>query len=280
MNRPNYINIFAKLFGSRAKTIICERAMPSLQHKKDLQGFINKFLIKTLYNKADLITANSKGNSLDLKINFGIKNIKTIYNFIEEKNCQKQKEDIFTFVTIGRLDSGKNHKLLVEAFYKADLDAKLWLIGDGYLKEDLELRIEDLGLKDKVKLLGRQKNPYKFLSKADCFVFSSNYEGFPNVLLEALACELPIISTDCKSGPREILSPETDFTKQTKDIEIAKYGILTPVGDVDKMAEAMRMMYEDSNLREKYRKIALQRAKDFEVSKITKEWEETLESLD
>ena len=72
MNRPNYINIFAKLFGNRARTIISERAMPSLQHKVGIQGKINRFLIKQLYPYSDVVTANSMGNSLDLRDNFGI----------------------------------------------------------------------------------------------------------------------------------------------------------------------------------------------------------------
>lgn len=285
MVRPNYINAFAKLFGSGAKTIICERSMFSFQFGyKNIQSFVNRLLVK-LYNVADLIVANSKGNREDLKRNFSIKpEIKTIYNALDLLQIEKRKEEDleiekkrFTFVTIGRMDVGKNHLLLIEAL--KDVDADLWIIGDGELRESLGFRIEDLGLKDRVKLLGRQSNPYKFLAKADAFVFSSNHEGFPNVLLEALACELPIISTDCKSGPREILAPNSDFTKQTTDIEIADFGVLVPVGDVDKMAKAMRMMVEDESLRKSLKEKAYIRAKDFEVDKIIKEWEEVIEKV-
>ncbi|HIQ50620.1 MAG TPA: glycosyltransferase, partial [Nautiliaceae bacterium] len=187
------------------------------------------------------------------------------------------KKNRFTFITIGRLESQKNHKLLINAI--KNINANLWIIGDGHLKKELEDMIKNLKLQDKVKLLGRQSNPYKFLAKADAFVFSSNYEGFPNVLLEALACELPIISTDCKSGPREILAPNSDFTKQTTDIEIAEFGILVPVGDVKRMADAMKIIIEDENLRNRLRKKALNRAKDFEVDKIIKEWEEIIEKV-
>ncbi|WP_255327611.1 glycosyltransferase [Lebetimonas sp. JH369] len=275
MNRPNYINTLAKIFWSKTKTIISERAMPSLQHKSSIQGKINKFLIKTLYKKADIVLANSKGNQKDLIKNFNIKS-KVIYNMLDF-NCKKEEKfKKFTFITIGRLDEGKNHKLLIEAFKKANLDAELLIIGDGYLRDDLEFMIKDLGLKDKVKLLGRQKDVFRFLSQADCFVFSSNYEGFPNVLLEALACNLPVISTDCKSGPREILAPDTTFTKQTKEIELAEYGILVPVGDVDKMVEAMRMIYKNSDLRYNYEQKAKKRIKEFEVKKIIKKWEKII----
>ena len=282
MTRPNYINLFAKIFGSKAKTVISERSHFSSQYNyANLQSFINKKLVK-LYNFADLIVANAEGNMQDLQKNFHIKTkMIKIYNLIDinminEKKKQpiNIKKERFTFVTIGRLDAGKNHKLLIEAIKNAEAD--LWIIGDGELKDNLELIIDNLKLKDRVKLLGRQNNPYKFLDKADCFVFGSNHEGFPNVLLEALACELPIISTDCKSGPREILAPDSNFSKQTKDIEIAEYGILTPVGDVKKMAEAMQKTLNDKQLRYNYAQKAFIRAKEFDVKNLIKQWEKIL----
>ena len=151
------------------------------------------------------------------------------------------------------------------------------MIGDGYLREKLEEKVRKENLENKIIFLGRQKDVFKFLAKSSCFVLSSDYEGFPNVLIEALACNLPIISTDCISGPREILAPNSDFTKQTKFIEIAEYGILAPIGDVDKLAEAMRIIYEDEDLRKEYSKKAKFRAKDFDVRKIIKEWEIVIE---
>lgn len=121
-------------------------------------------------------------------------------------------------------------------------------------------------------LLGRQSNPYKYISQADCFVFSSNYEGFPNVLLEALACGLPIISTDCMSGPREILAPNSEPSFQIKDnIEDAEYGVLTPVDDSEKLAAAMEMMMEDESLRDSYRSKARHRAKEFDKDRIIRD---------
>jgi len=283
MTRPNYINILSKLFGSGVKTIISERSQFSLQYSyHNLQSFINKKLVK-LYNYADLIVTNSKGNAKDLLDNFSIKTkIKTIYNMIDiDKIDQFKSEEIalkkehFTFVTIGRLDSGKNHKLLINAIQ--NIDAILWIIGDGELKKNLEFRIDNLKLQDRVFLLGRQENPYKYLAKADCFVFGSNHEGFPNVLLEALACKLPVISTDCKSGPREILAPNGDINFHLKgDVELVRYGILTPVENADKMAKAMILMMKDHNLYESYHEKALQRASDFKVDTMIKQYIEVL----
>jgi len=275
MNRPNYINVLAN------RGIVSERINPFEEYKTNsLKDKINRLLVKALYKKAKKVIPNSKGTEIELNKR-GIKNTEVIYNMLELKQIDKlrneeidlQKEK-FTFITIGRLEPQKNTILLIEAI--KNIDAKLWIIGDGYLRDSLELKVKNEKLEEKVKFLGRQKNVYKFLNKADCFVFSSNYEGFPNVLLEALACKLPIISIDCKSGPREILAPNSDITKQTKDIEIAEYGILTPVGDVEKMQEAMQMIINDKNLREGYRKKALNRAKDFSIDKIIPKWERIL----
>jgi len=282
MNRPNYINTLSKLFGNRSKVLISERAMPSLQHKYGIQGKINRVLIKYLYNISDKIIANSLGNSKDLIKNFSIKKEKlvTIYNPIEIeriKNSSKEKLkfnfDRFTFVTIGRLDIGKNHKFMIEAFSKIEnKKTQLLIIGDGELKNKLETEIKNLNLEDRVFLLGRQKNPYKYLLKSDCFLFSSKHEGFPNVLLEALACELPIISSDCKSGPREILAPNSDLNIKLDKTEIAEYGILYPVDDEKNFVEAINTILNNQNLVYSYKKEAKIRLNSFRLQKIKKQF--------
>jgi len=211
MNRPNYINVLAKIFGMKSKVIISERIAPSKEYQTDnIKDKISRFLIKFLYPKANIIIPNAEGIKIDLIDNFLIDRniIKVVNNPVNINKIIKMKkeniefrDDDFSFITIGRLQKQKNHSLLIKAMQT--IDAKLYIIGDGELKEELQNQIKELGLIDRVFLLGRQENPYKYLSKADCFIFSSNYEGFPNVILEALACELPIISTDCASGPRE-----------------------------------------------------------------------------
>jgi len=277
LSRSNYINILAKLFGMRGKIIVGERAMPSLHYKDGLQGKINKILMKKLYPKADLVFANSMGNALDLEKNFGISDVKVIHNpFDIEKivNLSKEKAQLkegFNFITIGRVDKGKNHKLLINAM--KEIDANLYIIGDGVLKEELSNLIKELGLSNRVFLLGKQKNPYKYLSKADCFVFASNREGFPNVLVEALTCGLAVISTDCKSGPREILAPNTDVTFEVYNrIELAEFGILTPVNREDKMIEAMNLLKDNKKLINSYREKSLKRAMEFDKDKIIDEF--------
>jgi N-acetylgalactosamine-N,N'-diacetylbacillosaminyl-diphospho-undecaprenol 4-alpha-N-acetylgalactosaminyltransferase len=267
-------NIFIK-----HQTIINERAMPSLQYQYGLNGKINRFLIKSLYPKADLCLSNSYGNMMDLKNNFNVAKLAYIHNPFNLEMIEimsKHKIEIekkrFTFVTVGRLDHGKNHRLIIDAI--KDIDADLWIIGDGELREELQNYIKELNFNDKVYLLGKKENPFAYISKADCFVFASNHEGFPNVLVEALACGLPIISTDCQSGPREILAPNSDVSFQLENnIELAEYGILAPIKNIEKMKESMNMIVDDESLRINYQNKAKQRANDFRIGKIIKEYE-------
>lgn len=275
MNRPNYINVLSKIFGNRVKVIVSERSTPSkIYEKNTIQSKINKFLIKKLYSKADIVTSNSYGNAKDLKINFNILNVEVLknpFNLIQIEKMSKQDIGIikekFTFVTVGRLDEGKNHKLIIDAI--KDLDANLWIIGDGELKSYLNTYINKQKLNHKVFFLGKQQNPFSFLSKVDAFIFSSNHEGFPNVLVEALACGLPIISTDCLNGPREILAPLSNQDEMLqKDLKIVDFGVLTPIKDVEKLTESMNLLLKNHKLVQKYRDKAKLRAKDFELNKV------------
>lgn len=281
LTRANYVNIISNIF-IKHQIIINERAMPSLQYQYGLNGKINRFLIKTLYPKSDLCLSNSYGNMMDLKNKFKVINLDYIHNPFNIEMIEKMsKEEIeikkkrFTFVTVGRLDKGKNHKLIIDAI--KDIDADLWIIGDGELKEELQKYIKQHNLNHKVYLFGKKENPFAYISKAECFVFASNHEGFPNVLVEALACELPIISTDCQSGPREILAPNSDISFQLENnIELAEYGILTPIKNVDKLQEVMNLMINDESLRKNYQEKTKHRTKDFRIDKIIKQYEEII----
>ena len=242
LSRPNYISTLSKLIGNKSKIVISEHSFPSKQYESNsIQSKINKFLIKKLYGIADKIVAVSNGSAIDLKENFGIKNkIDVIPNSINIDDINmKMQEDLdfdftrFTYITIGRLDSGKNHKMMIEAFANLNFDAQLLIIGEGELKEELSSLINELELKNKVFLLGFQSNPYKYLAKSDCFVLTSNYESFGIVLLEAMACGLPVISTDCESGPREILGVN------------GEYGVLVQLYDIKELSESMAIIYKD-----------------------------------
>ncbi len=131
-------------------------------------------------------------------------------------------------MTVGRLKRVKNHALLIRAFAKVSeiQPARLMIVGDGELRDELEALIAELGLGGKVVLPGFVNDPTPLYRSADLFVLSSNYEGFGNVIVEAMACGVPVVSTDCPAGPSEIL-------------ENGRFGTLVPVGDVDALASAM-----------------------------------------
>ena len=287
MNRPNYVNVLSRIFGSGVRTMISERIAPSREYSGDsARDRINRTLIGRLYQRADRVVPNSRWTAWELNRRFGIpeEKIRVVYNPVDlEKIDRLRREEIaiektrFTFVMVGRFEKQKNHKLLIEAFHRSKLDAELWLIGDGPLRRELEEVAAGFGIERRVRFLGRQKNPYKYLTRADCFVFSTDYEGFPNVLLEAEACELPVVSTDCRSGPREILAPGTDFKKRCRRMEMERCGILVPVGDVEAMARAMEKVYNDADLRRQLVERSRQCVQRFANERIVRRLLEVLE---
>ncbi|MCK4815270.1 glycosyltransferase, partial [bacterium] len=160
-------------------------------------------------------------------------------------------------LAVGSFKDQKDHESLIRAFAKLQnsLSATLVIVGEGPLRPKLEDLIAELSLEKSVKLPGFFANPYLWYRDADLFVLSSLYEGFGNVIVEALECGVPVVSTDCLSGPREIL-------------EDGKYGRLVPVGDVDALAAGMyNSLHEsvDHALLEK-------RAKDFSVDIISSQY--------
>jgi len=290
MNRPSYVAILSKLFGNAILTIISERTTPSMMYgANNLLSKISKFLIRKLYPRADAIICNAEGNRLDLIDNFSIapQLCSTIHNpFDLVKIEQLSNEpvdticfDKFTFITVGRLDHGKNHQLMISTFAQlGDNNTQLVILGEGPLRDVLEREINSLQLEKRVFLVGFDNNPYKYFSKSDCFLFTSNYEGFPNVLVEALACGLPVISTDCKSGPREILAPRSDISFQlTEHYEKGAYGILVPMQQEKTLLETMNVILDDEDLRESYKAKAKSRAKSFDKEMVVNAFIEVLE---
>jgi len=144
-------------------------------------------------------------------------------------------DDLNVLLWAGRLEPEKDLLTLLEAFasvHRADPTTRLILAGTGSKREELESSVETLGIERAVSFPGYIGNPYPYMRQASAFVLSSRREGLPTVLIEALACGCPVVSTDCPSGPREILADGT-------------YGTLVPVGDERALAEAIRSTLED-----------------------------------
>lgn len=308
LERANFVNVVSKFFKPH-KAIISERTNPDIGFTGS-KKFV-KLLIKLLYPSADLIIAVSKDVAYSLqRLGIHKDKIKVIYNPIEidkiEALSKEPIEDFFSdfIITVGRLDKPKGQWYLLRIFKELKKNftfLKLLILGEGELKEYLVSLSEELGLKtyvwdrDDLKdgydvyFMGFQANPFKYLSKAKIFVFPSLWEGLPNILIEAMACGVTVVSADCRSGPREILAPDTDFKYQTTKPEFAKYGILLPVFNVEyKKAldpltaeekiwlETLTKLLENKSLRKEYAERAKQRSEDFRVERIVEKWKEVL----
>lgn len=174
-----------------------------------------------------------------------------------------------TVITVGRLDPQKAQHYLIEAhaiLIRKGIQHNLVILGEGDLRGQLQQQAANLGVSDSVHFLGFQSNPHKFLKNATVFALSSRFEGLPLVLAEALFCGTPIVSTDCPSGPSEIL-------------EGGKYGILVKPEDPKALAEGIETVLCDEAKREHLVELSQQRSEAFDDRKRVAQWEALFEEL-
>jgi glycosyltransferase involved in cell wall biosynthesis len=218
IEEANFSSIISNLF-SKKTVYVTSHTNPEVF----LKNKIYRFLIKRLYPYSKNVVCVSKNAKFIFSKKFNLSNVKVIYNSVDQdeiKFCKKkaiEKQDKYLFskekkivLTIGRLVDAKGHMKLLNSFKYAQEkqnNLRLIIIGEGYLKDTLEKQIEKLGLLEDVFLLGKKENIFPYLNHADSFVLSSLWEGFGLVLVEALSLGLPVLSTDCKTGPKEILFP-------------------------------------------------------------------------
>ncbi|MFC1825838.1 glycosyltransferase, partial [Thermodesulfobacteriota bacterium] len=202
-----------------------------------------------------------------------------IYNPIEvERVTQRSHEKIEhlwydekvpIIISIGRLTPQKGFSHLIKALAivkKSGISCRLVILGEGKENSNLRKLAKKLRINDSVAFLGFQRNPYKYLRYATIFVLSSLYEGFPNVLLEALALGVPSVATRCPTGPTEIITDGVD-------------GILVPSADHIALADAIKQLLLDSNLRKQLREKGKKRVVEFRVEKIIRQYEEVIEAV-
>ena len=274
LNRPNLISCRVKKMGWKGKVIISERADTIAYYKTRRLGFLMLRLVRKYYPMADKVTVISAGIADSLK-QLGINDSQVIYNPVHVATGKPtevvKRNNHFTFINVARFDEQKNHKLLLEAFaLLKNKECRLLLLGKGKLQQQMEELAKQLNIQDRVKFLGFQPDVNSYLQQSDCFVFSSDFEGLGNVIIEALNNGLPVISTDCPHGPREILDPATKGKIIADEIDLAKYGILVPVKRADLLGMAMDRMYTDKVMRENYARLSLERVKDFDIKKIAR----------
>lgn len=292
-DKANLVNIFSC---GKDKKIISIRGYRRIRTGSGIkEKYILKPLSKLICNKADSIVSVSELMSKTIEKEYGVplSKIKTSYNGYDIENIvnssmEEIPNELFEkigsnriIITAGTLRREKGYWHLLKAFsivLKKTKNVKLLILGEDYLgnKQKIESLAKELGIIENIIFAGYQSNPFKYFSRSTIYVLSSISEGFPNALLEAMACRLPIVSTDCKSGPREILSPNTNMFSSTKHIEFSDFGVLVEqmnekenydnevLEDCDKsLAEAILSLLENEDLREKYALKSFKRACDF-----------------
>ncbi|MCA9949561.1 MAG: glycosyltransferase [Anaerolineales bacterium] len=231
------VALWARRFvGSSVQIVINEQNTMSIDSSESeiRRERLVPHLAKRFYPWADHITGNSNGVADDLSLVIGLprEQIKVIYNPVVTPELQKKAQgslnhpwfennQIPVILAVGRLTQQKDFPTLIRSFaqVRQRQPARLLILGEGEDRLALEALVNEFNLKDDVDLPGFVENPYAYMRQASLFVLSSQWEGLPTVLIEALYCGTPVIATDCPSGPREILAD-------------GQYGALVPIGDV------------------------------------------------
>lgn len=228
---------------SRTKLSISSRIPPEDTYFNHKSNFLKKRILKTmnqaLWWRADALVCVSKDMVERYRKIFGNTRHQAIYNVIVDSDLKRKSVEAVDHlwfkdqampivIAAGRLDPEKGFPDLIAAMTLVNekISARLVILGEGCMRPELESLIAKAGLIDRAELLGFQSNPYKFFSRSRVFVLSSYAEGLPSVLIEAMACGCRIVSTDCPTGPREVLRD-------------GKIGALIPVGSPRSMADAI-----------------------------------------
>jgi glycosyltransferase involved in cell wall biosynthesis len=223
--------------------LVCEHTTLSEQVRSTSRWQIRQLprFVRAFYSRADVVAAVSDGAAADLARTAELprERVLTLYNPVDVERVQALAREPCEhpwlapgepplILAVGRLKPEKDYPTLLRAFdrVRAKRPARLLILGEGAQRRALEARVLELGLDDVVELPGFVRNPYAYMARASAFVLSSTWEGLPTVLTEALACGCPVVSTDCRSGPRELLDGGT-------------WGRLVEVGDATALAQAL-----------------------------------------
>ena len=249
MSHANLIAVLAKILArEKTRLVLVEHNTLSAAKSKLIRAKFIPVLMKLLYRYADAIVGVSQATARDLEYQLGLRKqtVKTIYNPVVDSQLIFQANQSLNhpwfekgtppvFLAVGRLTQQKDFATLIKAFaiLRTTKVARLIILGEGELRGELEDMTKRLGISKDVAIPGFVENPYMYMKNASAFVMSSRWEGLGNVLIEAMACGCPVISTDCPHGPKEILAA-------------GKYGILVPIGDVFTLSYAMLKVLDTS----------------------------------
>ena len=237
------VALMAKITLARNVRVVVRQANTfsvTFAHAKPKDRVIMRML-KILMPSADGVVANSHGAAEDLRRSVPrvAARVQVVPNPVVTPELREQAAlpvehpwfgdtGMPVVLSVGRLVPLKDHATLLRAFARVvrSQPARLVMLGEGPERDNLLRLAEELGIAEQVDLPGFRVNPFAYMSRSRLLAHSSRYEGFPNVLVQAMACGTPVVSTDCRHGPREIL-------------EDGKWGRLAPVGDAEAMAEAI-----------------------------------------
>ena len=277
----NYLILLARSCSQfNVPVILSEHGNLSKSLENQRFKYTKRGIIRFFYPKAEKIIAVSQGVKEDIvnKYFLPADRISVIYNSVDFELVKKNKhervghswfrENIPVIIACGRLIPSKGFTDLITAFSLvcSQSPARLVFIGAGEERDKLEKLTKKLGLNKKVLFLGYQEDPFKFMARATIFALSSYWEGFGNVIIEAMACGTPVISTRCPSGPDEIITDGLN-------------GLLVPVGDVDALAGAILRLLKDEPLRKRLAEEGKKRAGDFRVEKMVAEYERVFKKV-
>ncbi len=273
LTRANVANVIAAAL-LRVPAIISERVDTSSHLGRSFGARLARRIVRATYPRARKVIAVSQGVAESLNALFDVSRERTtvISNPIDLDAIRAQAGRGAPFgletpyvVAVGRLMPNKNFPLLIEAFARSGIEETLLILGEGPERAALTEKVAVLGLPDRVVMPGFIDNPFPIVARATMYVSSSNAEGFPNALLEAMGTGVPVIATNCPSGPAEVLA-EMPREKVGAGVSFARHGLLVPPEDPAALAEALRAM-RDPERRRAYGEKAARRAADFGVQR-------------
>ena len=269
----NLITIIAKwLSNISSPLIIIEQIAPKESGQVDWKRRVFKLIERYLYPKADVIVTASSGIASELEKDYGIPEYKihTIHNpvSIEEINIRALEKICFksstlpAIISVGRLVKQKNYRLLLESVFELlkTHPVELYILGQGPEESSIRFLASKLGINQHVHLLGFTSNPFAYMKQADIFAITSDFEGFGNVIVEAMVCGTPVVATDCNYGPREILEDGT-------------FGVLIPVGNKIELVEAFKSLLDNPEKRKQFSELGKKRALVFSLDIIIQVYE-------
>ena len=267
-------NLFAIIL---AKLLGCKIIVRSNAHPK---GYINNkfklFIFKTFFQLSNAVVVNSNEFKKSIDKALKIKSI-VVYNSLDNyaypiklkiKNTFLQNKNCYKLIAIGRIVEQKDYITMLKAMKLINnkLKFKLIILGKGKLKNTLKKFCKNNELKNKIKFLGYKKNIFPYLQYSDCLILSSLYEGLPNVILEAISMKKLVISSDCPSGPSEILLK-------------GRAGYLFKPKSYKELASKIYFRYKNKKISKKKIELASKTLKKYDIKKNTKEFIKVIESI-